>query len=211
MNRIFNRAGLGAAVITLTATAAQAHHPLGGGTPETFWHGFLSGVGHPMIGIDHFAFILAVGLVAAFSAYRFFTPAVFVIATMAGCMLHVAGVMLPLPELFISASVVALGAFILSGRRMAALPQMAFFGVAGLFHGFAYGGAIIGAETTPLVAYLASFAMTQYAIALGAMALVTLVWRAADTKALQPRIAGALIAGVGFAFLFENVEGMILG
>ncbi|WP_417513179.1 HupE/UreJ family protein [Minwuia sp.] len=207
-----SRAGLGAFTVSmLAAGAAQAHHPLGGGTPETFMQGFLSGIGHPMIGIDHFAFIVAVGLAAAFSAKRLLTPLAFVVATMIGCMLHVAGIMLPLPELFISASVVALGAFVLSGRKMALPGQLGFFGLAGLFHGFAYGGAIIGAESTPLVAYLGSFAVTQYLIALGAMLLVTTVWKAADSKAIQPRIAGALVAGVGFAFFFENVEGMILG
>lgn len=212
MNSRISRAGLGAfAVAMMAAGAAEAHHPLGGGTPETFWHGFLSGVGHPMIGIDHFAFIIAVGLAAAFSGKRFLTPLAFVGATMIGCMLHVAGIMLPLPELFISASVVALGAFVLSGRKLATSAQLGVFGLAGLFHGFAYGGAIIGAEATPLVAYLGSFAMTQYLIALGAMLVVTTVWKVADPKALQPRLAGALVAGVGFVFFFENVEGMILG
>jgi urease accessory protein len=212
MNRIISRAGLGAfSVAMLAAGVAEAHHPLGGGTPETFWHGFLSGVGHPVIGIDHFAFIIAVGLAAAFSARRFLSPLFFIVATMVGCLLHVGGIMLPLPELFISASVVALGAVVLSGRKLTAPLQFGFFAVAGLFHGFAYGGAIVGAEATPLVAYLGSFAMTQYLVALGAMLLISGVWKAADSKAIQPRLAGALIAGVGVAFFVENVEGMILG
>jgi len=47
----------GLAVAAMTATPAFAHHPLGGGTPETFVHGVLSGIGHPMLGIDHFAFL----------------------------------------------------------------------------------------------------------------------------------------------------------
>ena len=164
-----------------------------------------------MIGIDHFAFIIAVGLAAAFSAKRMLSPLAFVSATVIGCLLHYAGVLLPLPELFISASVVALGAVVLSGRSLPALPQLGFFALAGLFHGFAYGGAIIGAETTPLLAYLGSFAMTQYLIAVAAMLLITGVWKAADSRAIQPRLAGAMVAGVGFVFLFENVEGMILG
>ncbi|PJK31133.1 HupE/UreJ family protein [Minwuia thermotolerans] len=205
-------AGLGALILSMLAAApALAHHPLGGATPETFFQGFLSGIGHPMIGFDHLAFIVAVGLAAAFSARRLLTPLAFVAATVAGCLLHVAGVMLPLPELLISASVVALGAVVLSGRTMAPALQIGFFAVAGLFHGFAYGSAIVGAETTPLLAYLVSFGLTQYVIALGAMALVTAVWKAAEPKALQPRLAGAVIAGVGLTFFLENVEGMILG
>lgn len=212
MKSISLRAGLGALTLSMLAAGpALAHHPLGGATPETFMQGFLSGIGHPMIGVDHFAFIIAVGLAAAFSARRLLSPLAFIVATVAGCLLHVAGVMLPLPELLISASVVALGAVVLSGRTMATAVQLGFFAVAGLFHGFAYGEAIIGAETTPLVAYLASFGLTQYAIALGAMALVTTVWKAADPKALQPRLAGALVAGIGVAFMLEHVEGMMFG
>ena len=30
-------------------------------------HGLLSGIGHPIIGFDHLAFVIAVGLIAAFN------------------------------------------------------------------------------------------------------------------------------------------------
>lgn len=212
MTKIISRAGFGAAVLSLLGSgSALAHHPLGGGTPETFMHGFLSGVGHPVIGIDHFAFVVAVGLVAAFAARRFVSPLAFVVATMVGCLLHFGGLMLPMSELLIAVSVLALGAVVLSGKRLSDLTQIAAFSVAGLFHGFAYGGAIIGAEATPLVAYLAAFSLTQFLIAAGVMALVTAVWRAADVKAIQPRLAGALVAGVGLVFVWENVESILLG
>jgi len=212
MTKIISRAGFGAAVLSLLGSgSALAHHPLGGGTPETFMHGFLSGVGHPVIGIDHFAFVVAVGLVAAFAARRFVSPLAFVVATMVGCLLHFGGLMLPMSELLIAVSVLALGAVVLSGKRLSDLTQIAAFSVAGLFHGFAYGGAIIGAEATPLVAYLAAFSLTQFLIAAGVMVLVTAVRRAADVKAIQPRLAGALVAGVGLVFVWENVESILLG
>jgi len=212
MTKIISRAGFGAAVLSLLGSgSALAHHPLGGGTPETFMHGFLSGVGHPVIGIDHFAFVVAVGLVAAFAARRFVSPLAFVVATMVGCLLHFGGLMLPMSELLIAVSVLALGAVVLSGKRLSDLTQIAAFSVAGLFHGFAYGGAIIGAEATPLVAYLAAFSLTQFLIAAGVMVLVTAVWRSADVKAIQPRLAGALVAGVGLVFVWENVESILLG
>ena len=43
------------------APAAFAHHLMGGEVPTTAWQGLLSGLGHPIIGIDHFAFIVGVG------------------------------------------------------------------------------------------------------------------------------------------------------
>ena len=38
------------------ASPALAHQPMGGVVPETLLHGLMSGVGHPIIGLDHFAF-----------------------------------------------------------------------------------------------------------------------------------------------------------
>ena len=81
--------------------------------------------------------------------------------------------------------------------------------VAGLFHGWAYGAAVVGAETTPILAYLAGFGLVQMAIAGGVALAVARIWRIIDAEALQPRLAGAVVAGVGLAFLVENVEGMI--
>nr|MDJ0600449.1 HupE/UreJ family protein [Crocosphaera sp.] len=64
---IQNRSSLKASVILtvigllILAQPATAHHPFGGQTPSNFFEGFLSGLGHPIIGLDHFAFILASG------------------------------------------------------------------------------------------------------------------------------------------------------
>ena len=81
--------------------------------------------------------------------------------------------------------------------------------LAGLFHGWAYGAAVVGAEATPLLAYLAGFGVTQLLIALGVGIVARQLWKVARADALQPRLAGALVAGVGLVYLIENVEGMI--
>jgi urease accessory protein len=80
---------------------------------------------------------------------------------------------------------------------------------AGLFHGWAYGATIIGAEPTPILAYLAGFGLVQMAIAIGVAMLVHNVWKAVDAEALQPRLAGAVVAGVGVTYMVEIVEGVI--
>lgn len=199
----------GAALIALSATPALAHHPMGGATPATLMEGLLSGFGHPMIGFDHLAFIVAMGIAAAFTPRPLLSPLAFVAATVAGCALLLAGVGLPLVEIFVTGSVVLAGAMVLSGRRFAPGLWLALFAAAGLFHGHAYGEAILGAEATPLVAYLVGFAAIQYAIAVGAGWVVRRVWRATDPAAIHPRLAGAVAAGVGLAFLIENIEGML--
>ena len=48
-------AGLAAiCMLLLSATFALAHHPMGGALPQTLWHGLLSGIGHPVIGIGEY-------------------------------------------------------------------------------------------------------------------------------------------------------------
>ena len=198
------------AMILMSAGAAFAHHPLGGMTPQTALHGILSGIGHPVIGIDHLAFIIGVGLIAAFHRSRLAMPAAFVGGTVAGTMLTLAAVTLPLAEIVITGSVVVAGVIAMRGKvtdlRVAALLAVA----AGLFHGWAYGAAVVGAETTPIIAYLVGFGVIQMLIAGGVAFATERFWKVIDAAALQPRLAGAVVAGVGLAFLIENLEGMIL-
>jgi len=205
----FKTATIALAAPLLAAAPALAHHPMGGATPETAWHGLLSGIGHPIIGVDHFAFIVLVGLAAAFAGARFITPLAFIAATVAGCLLKVAGIALPLAEFVIAGSVVLTGIMVLSGKNFGATAYGVIFAIAGLFHGWAYGAAIIGAEPTPLAAYLTGFGVTQYAIALAVSWLTLSVWKASDSRAVQPRLAGAVAAGIGAAFLIEGIEGAL--
>ena len=201
--------GLAAALALLPANAALAHHPLGGETPQTLWHGLLSGIGHPVIGLDHLAFVIGIGLIAAFQANRLVTPAAFVVATIAGTLLVLGNVTLPLAEFVISASVIGIGAAIMYGRTIKPLVVTPLVALAGLFHGWAYGAAVIGAEPTPLIAYLSGFALIQLAIALGVAIGATRLWQTARRETLAPRLAGAVLAGIGFTYVFEIAEGLV--
>ena len=203
-------------ILTLVATMALvaasgpawAHHPMGGVTPFDFQTGLLSGIGHPILGVDHLAFVLAMGFAAAFTARPLLSPLAFIVATAVGTLIHVNGVVLPLPELVISGSVVLLGAMVLSGRSFGGA-YLALFAAAGVFHGWAYGEAIVGAEATPLIAYLIGFSAVQYTIAVAAVLLTRRLWAAVEPTAVRPRLAGAVAAGVGAAFLVETLEGMV--
>ena len=152
---------LSLALIVATTGNAFAHHPLGGAAPETVLHGFLSGVGHPIIGFDHLAFVLAIGVLSALQTHRLVLPFGFVIGTVIGSLLTLAAVTLPLTELTITVSVLFAGLIVMRGRDVAVLPATILGTLAGLFHGAAYGAAVIGAETTPIIAYLVGFGLTQ--------------------------------------------------
>jgi urease accessory protein len=71
------------------------------------------------------------------------------------------------------------------------------FVAAGIFHGYAYGESIIGAETTPLVAYMAGFACIQYSVAVGiAWAVRLIVAKAYVTETTATRLASGVMACV---------------
>ena len=191
------------------ASNAFAHHPLGGVVPETMLHGLLSGLGHPVIGFDHFAFILAIGFLATLQPHRLAIPFGFVIGTFIGTFLTLAGVELPYAELVITLSVLFAGIAVMRGKSMAAMPVSVMILIAGLFHGWAYGAAIVGAEATPLITYLFGFGSVHLVLIFGAGFVMRQIWKAESMLELQPRLAGALLAGVGLTYLVEHVESSV--
>jgi urease accessory protein len=164
----------------------------------------LSGLGHPVIGLDHFAAVVAVGCLAA--AHRV-APALaigFVMAMMAGVALHLHGATVPGAEILVALSVIFLGVFMLRGRNIAASVAFVLFAVVGLIHGYALGESIYGAEPTPLYAYLLGLAVIQSAIALAAMQIArTIARRPAVMSPL--RLVGAGITGIGLAVLMQQI------
>lgn len=179
---------------------ALAHHPLGGATPATFTEGLLSGIGHPIIGLDHLAFVVGVGLIALMLGRRFTLPLAFVGATIAGVAIHLASINLPAVETVIALSVLLIGVLVVSGTKLPTLLFAALFATAGLFHGFAYGEAIFGAETTPLLAYFLGFAAIQYAIAIGVGYVIQGFADLTERAMTNTRIAGGMVAGIGLVF-----------
>jgi len=197
-------AGLTLLVVALNSGPAWAHHVMGGRLPASFTDGLLSGLGHPVIGLDHFAALVAVGCLAA--AHKA-APALaigFVLAMIAGVAVHVRGASVPGAEILVALSVIALGAAMLRRRQLSAGVALALFAGAGLLHGYALGESIYGAEPTPLYAYLLGLTIIQCAIALGAMSVARLLaQKVADLSPL--RLVGAGIAGIGFAVLMQQI------
>lgn len=192
------------------AAPAFAHHPLDGRLPANFLEGLMSGVGHPVIGLDHLAFVIAAGLIAATRPKGVLIPVSFVLASLAGTGIHLMSFDLPAPEFVISASVLAFGAILAIGNRLSLTAVAMLAAVAGIFHGFAYGEGIFGAEPTPMVAYLIGFAVIQMAIALLFAAIGTSVAKrstALPSLNLNLRFAGFTLAGIGLAFLSSVVLG----
>lgn len=187
---------------------AQAHHPLGGQTPSNVLEGFLSGLGHPVIGMDHLAFVIAVGLMAAILRQGLWVPIAFVATALLGTGLHLQGWDLPAPELFISASVLVFGGLLALKKSPNSMLTTGLAALAGLFHGYAYGEAIVGAEMTPLLSYLVGFSAIQLTIAALAHFCGKALNASTTESSVRPtQFAGFAIASMGFAFLSSVLLG----
>ena len=190
---------------SLLPVRAFAHHAMGGETPRTFVQGFISGLAHPIIGVDHFLFLLTVGVLAYSlkSPLRYAGPVLFVVSALAGTSLHLVGFNVSSVEVLIALSLILGGGIVLLRRRMSALAASIFFVLAGMFHGYAYAESIIGAESAPLLAYLAGLALIQVAVITGTVAgLAKLnVWAKQNYAARAELFAGGAALVVGAASL----------
>src|SRR5258708_36682587 len=92
------------AILFLCTTSAFAHHVMGGTTPSTPVEGLLAGIGHPIIGPDHLAFLLAVGIAVGIGGLNLALVARFVIASAIGVMLRVNGITTPEREINVPCS-----------------------------------------------------------------------------------------------------------
>jgi urease accessory protein len=193
--RLLQRTLFVTAPFLLASAPASAHHVMGGRTPSTFIEGLISGLAHPVIGPDHLAFLLAVGVVVGVGGLNLALPVVFVAAMAIGVMVHVNGVGLPDAEIIVALSVLLAGVLIAYGRALPVAIWGTLFAVAGLFHGYAFGESIFGAEAAPLGAYLLGLVAIQSAVIVG----IAMVARrmGSGISAWAPRLAGALVVAVG--------------
>ncbi len=192
-----------AAVCLAAISPASAHHMMDGDLPSTFTQGLLSGLGHPVIGLDHLAFLIAVGIAVGVGGLTLALPIVFVAASALGVWLHVLEFNLPGVELTVAASVVLIGVLVALGRELPLAAWAALFGLAGIAHGYAYGESIVGAEPAPLWAYLIGLVIIQSALS---VSVAMMTRRSGESvSAIAPRLAGAVVVGVGLTALIGQL------
>ncbi len=190
------------------ASRAIAHHALGGKIPSNFFEGFVSGLAHPIIGLDHFAFIVAVGLLAVGLSRGALIPAGFILTALAGTAIHLLKLDLPGSEIIIAGSAIAFGVMLLLQQRPNFIALTAIAAFAGVFHGYAYGESIVGAQMTPLVSYLLGFSLIQYAIALLALLIGNWTKKKFTRPNFSPmQFAGFVICSIGTVFLTSSLLG----
>ena len=136
------------AALSLYAGTAAAH------TGDHTATGFIGGLIHPFLGLDHLLAMIAVGLWAAQQGgrARWAVPAAFVCAMGLGALLTGSGWIVPHVESGIALSVLVLGLLIATQRHASVLAGMALAAVFALFHGTAHALEMPQAESSVLYA-----------------------------------------------------------
>lgn len=168
--------------------------------------GFLSGISHPVFGLDHFLAMLSVGVVSAQLGGRqiYIVPSIFVLSMICGAIIGWNGREWPFGEQGIALSVVVLGAAIVRvnghGSRIVAAVT-AFFGV---LHGHAHGLEMPRAADP--VYYAAGFVIGTAAIHLLGVAIGHWLSRR-ESSLYWLRHMGSAICGVGLLILVQSLQG----
>ena len=109
---------------------------------------------------------------------------------------------LGLTEIGIGASLLFLGGLLLFERKLSLVYWYGLMSISGIFHGYAYGESIIGAEVTPIVFYLIGFSLIQ------AFLIQSITWTVSilqnQTSSLQYKVGGCLF-GMGCMFLYQLI------
>jgi urease accessory protein len=192
-----HRALIGLIVLTLAAlvsgTPALAH------SGDGYGGGFVAGFTHPILGWDHVAAMVAVGLWGAFlgAPAIWILPVVFPLVMALGAVAGILGIPLPGVETGIALSAVVLGLMIVFVVRPPIWVAAILVGAFAVFHGYAHGTELPG--TVNAFAYAVGFVISTGLLHMIGIGFGLLVKWPAGRVAV--RGAGGVISLAGLAFL----------
>lgn len=163
--------------------------------------GFLSGLAHPLLGLDHVLAMVAVGLwgVQLGAPAIWLLPVAFPMVMAVGGMLGLMNVPLPGIEYGIAASAILLGTAVLSEVRPPLAVAAFVVGVFAIFHGHAHGTELPAGQSALL--YSMGFVMATGCLHAAGIAIGT-VHRWPWGQAML-RVAGAVVAVGGIFFMWK--------
>jgi urease accessory protein len=163
--------------------------------------GFLSGLQHPLFGLDHLFAMLAVGIWGAQMGGRrvWSLPVTFPLIMALGAIIGMAGVVLPAVEAGIAISVVALGLSIAFAWRPPEIVALLLVAVFAICHGYAHGLELPDAADP--AAYAAGFVIATGVIHLFGIGIGLVVGRV--YRGRVSRGLGVAIAAAGVYFLWR--------
>ena len=159
-----------------------------------------SGFAHPLMGLDHLAAMIVVGLWAAMAGGKriWIWPAAFVLAMLAGGFIGRAGIELPHVEPVIALSVVVLGVLVATGVSAPVWLGATLIAVFAIFHGHAHGAE---APAEGWAGYVLGFAAATALLHLVGIGIGIGLQR--SVGALPVRALGAATAALGVFILMQ--------
>lgn len=166
--------------------------------------GFMSGFLHPFTGLDHLLAMLAVGLWGAQlgAPAVWLLPVTFPLIMALGGMLGLMGIALPLVEIGVAASAVALGVCVLAEARPPLWAAAVLVGFFGVFHGNAHGTEL--PEGASGLMYSIGFVIATGSIHMAGVGIGLVHRWQAGRYAL--RAAGAAVCAAGVLFLWNAIS-----
>jgi len=186
-----------AMLLLVAATPALAHVQQGQAA------GFLTGLKHPVSGLDHVLAMVAVGLWGAQlgAPAIWLLPVTFPMVMAFGGFLGLIGVPLPGVEVGIAASAILLGAMVAREARPPLWLAAALVGFFAVFHGHAHGSELPAGQSG--LTYSIGFVMATGCLHAAGIA-IGLVHRW-HWGQIALRVAGAAVAAAGVYFLWRAV------
>lgn len=178
--------------LALFATAAAQAHPSALPTDN---NALMAGLSHPLLGWDHLAAALAVGLWAAWQRGQtlWTLPVVFLGAVAVGSVAGHSGVTLPFAQAGSSSSLLLLGLLLAFAARPPLVASVSMVALFAIFHGYAH-GMQMPQGASALVYGLSLSLSTAALLALG-VGLGRISWGRTSARLL--RWTGGVLAAVG--------------
>jgi urease accessory protein len=175
--------------------------------PTTLLEGFLSGISHPVVGLDHLTFMVMIGLVAALMPSGLAVIASFVVASEIGIVIHAANYDFAYSEQLVATTVILGGLLLIAGYGSKPFIWLPFAFIAGLIHGYAFGETILGANLDVTGAYILGVLGVIVAITAAVMLALSKWLKVSDAASIPVRAAGAIIASIGIYLLIAVLRG----
>jgi urease accessory protein len=188
----------------LLDSQALAHHVMDGDVPATSLVGFISGLGHPIVDLEHLAFIIGVGFVAWLHKRTYSLPLLFLIGMIVGVFVQFNFRELYSIEVAIAISVMVMGTLVVWPRTLNTRTVLLAIGVAGVLHGYSYGASILGAGPFPIAGYLIGLLLVQFGVMMLVVNLVDRLKTQAQARILL-RTGGTGVLLVGLAFVTKSL------
>ena len=189
-----------ALIVLLLPSTAYAHSDLA-------VKGFVSGLLHPVLGLDHFLAMLSVGIVSAQMGGKrvLIVPAMFVLAMIAGAVAGVQGHLWPFTEQGIALSVIVLGVAIATMQpHFSSWPVLVVVAFFGSLHGHAHGLEL--PKSADPIYYAAGFVTSTATIHLIGVGIGHVFTRRTKFEVLLRHI-GSGMAGIGLLMLTKMGSG----